>query len=186
MKGTHGLTAATVLALVFVLGCGDDEDARLFNPADSDYAPAIDPANFANSTTIDNRYFPLTPGTTFIYEGQTEDGLERIESFVTHDTKEILGVTCVVVRVRATIAGELVEDTFDWYAQDNDGNVWYFGEDTKSFEDGMLESTAGSWEAGVGGAFPGIIILGDPLVGLSYRQEFFKGEAEDMGPGAQS
>ena len=75
--------------------------------------------------------------------------------------------------------GALVEDTLDWYAQDSSGNIWYLGEDTKEYEDGVVVNTDGSWEAGVDGAQPGIAIPGDPQVGAAYRQEYFKGEAED-------
>jgi hypothetical protein len=143
-----------------------------------EYAPEIDPANFVER--VDNPYFPLEPGTTFVFEGETEDGVERVEDYVTRDTKEILGVTCVVLRDRVTIDGELVEETLDWFAQDREGNVWYFGEETKDYEDGEAVSTAGSFEAGKDGAQPGIIMEADPQVGDSYRQEFYEGKAVDM------
>jgi len=142
------------------------------------YRKEIDPADFVER--VNNRYFPLTPGTTFVYEGETEDGTVRIEDYVTHETKQILGVTCVVVRNRVIENGDLVEETFDWYAQDKDGNVWYFGEDAKEYEAGVVVSTKGSWEAGVDGAMPGIIMEANPQVGDFYRQEYYKGEAEDM------
>jgi hypothetical protein len=99
---------------------------------------------------------------------------------VTGDTKDILGVPCVVVRDTVTLDGEVIEDTFDWFAQDADGNVWYFGEDTKEYEDGEVVTTEGSWEAGVDGAEPGIVMEADPQVGDRYRQEFYEGHAEDM------
>lgn len=142
------------------------------------YAPTIDPANFVEG--IDHPYFPLTPGTTMVYEGETEEGTERIEVTTMPETKEILGVTCTVVRDTVWLDDELVEDTFDWYAQDKDGNVWYMGEETREYEDGVVVSTAGAWEAGVDGAQPGIIMEGDPQVGDTYRQEYYVGEAEDM------
>jgi hypothetical protein len=91
-----------------------------------------------------------------------------------------MGVTTSIVRETEWEDGELVEDTFDWFAQDVDGNVWYFGEDSKEYEDGEVVSTAGSWEAGVDGAKPGIIMQADPQIGLAYRQEYYAGEAEDM------
>jgi hypothetical protein len=143
------------------------------------YPVTIDPANFVE--TVDNPYFPLTPGTTWVYEGLSEGEQERNEVTVTDETKVILGVTCVVVRDIVLIDGEVVEDTLDWYAQDVDGNVWYFGEAVQDFEDGELVSTAGSWEAGVDGAQPGIIMLAEPAVGDSYQQELYEGEAEDKG-----
>lgn len=155
------------------------------------YNPIIDPANFVG--TIDNQYMPLVPGTTFIYEAETEDGLTRDVMFVTHETKVILGVTCTVVQDTATVfddvspAGRVEEDTEDWFAQDADGNVWYFGEFTTAFEydeQGNLIGTSneGSWEAGQGDpvAKPGIVMQADPQPGESYRQEFFEGQAEDM------
>jgi hypothetical protein len=144
----------------------------------TDYHPVIDPANF--STTIDNRYWPLQPGTTFVYEGVKDNEQQRNEVTVTAETKTILGVECVVVHDQVTVNGELIEDTLDWYAQDKDGNVWYFGEDSKTYEKGNVNSTEGSWEGGVDGAQPGIIMPGDPKVGNEYRQEYYAGKAEDM------
>jgi hypothetical protein len=146
---------------------------------DKTYDPVIDPANF--STVINNPYFPLTPGTTFTYEAETADGVETDVVTVTQDTKVVaIGVTCVVVTDQSTLDGELQEDTFDWYAQDTEGNVWYFGEDTKQYANGEVVGTVGSWEAGVNGAEPGIVMLADPQPGESYRQEFLAGVAEDM------
>jgi hypothetical protein len=73
-----------------------------------------------------------------------------------------------------------VEDTYDWYAQDGEGNVWYLGEETAEYENGELVSTAGAWEGGVDGALPGLIMEAAPRVGDVYRQEFYPGEAEDL------
>jgi len=142
------------------------------------YAPVIDPANFVQG--INNPYFPLQPGKVFVYEGKTESGDEHNEVYVTSETKVIMGVTCTVVSDTVKVDGELEEATFDWYAQDQQGNVWYFGEDSKEYEDGQVVSTAGSWEAGVDGALPGIIMPATPAPGAPYRQEYYKGEAEDM------
>ena len=142
------------------------------------YDPAIDPANFV--AAIDNPFFPLMPGTTFVYEGQTADGFEHVEFAVTHDTKVILGVTCVEVHDTSRIDGELREDTRDWFAQDRDGNVWYFGENTTLVADGLPVDLSGSWTAGVDGARPGIIMKAHPAIGDFYRQEFLLGEAEDL------
>jgi hypothetical protein len=104
-----------------------------------------------------------------------------VEVTVTDRTKEILGIEATVVHDVVSEDGELVEDTYDWYAQDKDGNVWYLGEDTKEYEDGKVKSTEGSWEAGVDGAEPGILLPGEPEVGMRYRQEYYDGEAEDNG-----
>jgi hypothetical protein len=92
-----------------------------------------------------------------------------------------MGVSTVVVRDTVTADGQVVEDTFDWYAQDRDGNVWYFGEAVRNFVDGRLESTDGSFEAGVDGALPGIVMPADPTPGHAYRQEYYPGQAEDLG-----
>lgn len=145
---------------------------------DEPYAPVIDPANFVEG--VDHPYFPLTPGTTMVYEGETEEGIERIEVTTMPETKQILGITCTVVRDTVWLDGALIEDTFDWYAQDRDGNVWYMGEETREYEGGVVVSTAGAWEAGVDGALPGIVMEADPQVGDVYRQEYYVGEAEDM------
>lgn len=139
----------------------------------------LDPGNFVS--VIDNPYFPLEPGTTFIYRGESEGTSTRDVMEVTYDTKVILGVTTTVVHDQAFEEGVLVEDTLDWYAQDKAGNVWYFGEDTKELdENGNVISTEGSWEAGVNGAEPGIIMLADPKKGDKYQQEFAADVAEDM------
>jgi hypothetical protein len=142
------------------------------------YHPAIDPANFV--ATIDNPYYPLKPGTRFVYEGQTDRGLEHNEVFVTHNTKVILGVTCVEVHDTVQTAGQLTEDTLDWFAQDRDGNVWYFGENTMELEGGRPTTLEGTFVAGVDGAQPGIIMKAHPAVGDFYRQEFDLRNAEDF------
>ena len=141
------------------------------------YDPVIDPSNF--TTQIDNPFFPLAPGTTFIYEGQTSAGFEYNEFLVTHSTREILGVTCVEVKDTVFVDGELMEDTLDWFAQDLAGNVWYFGENTHELVDGLITTIDGTFIAGVDGAKPGIIMKANPAVGDFYRQEFDLNNAED-------
>lgn len=163
--------------------CKDQYDARQAECArlgEAPYDPVIDPANFLTSTTINNPFFLLTPGTTFIYEGQTVAGFEHDEFFVTHNTKVILGVTCIEVHDTSTVDGVLTEDTFDWFAQDNAGNVWYFGENARQLVDGVIVGVEGSWTAGVDGAKPGIIMEAQPQVGDFYRQEFALDAAEDV------
>jgi hypothetical protein len=142
------------------------------------YRPKIDPARF--TTTIDNPYFPLTPGTTYRFEGVSSGGNETNAVAVTARTKKILGVTCVVVRDEVRTDGRVTELTFDWYAQDADGNVWYFGEDSRDYSGGTVTSTHGSWQAGVDGAQPGIVMPGVPTKHVTYRQEYLPGEAEDQ------
>jgi hypothetical protein len=142
------------------------------------YAPHINPSGF--TTKIDNKYFPLKPGTTFVYQGNSGGNPERDVMTVTHSTKRIMGVKCVVVDDRVWAGGKLTEKTFDYYAQDKKGTVWYFGENSKAYKNGKMVSTDGSWEAGKAGAKPGIIMQTHPKVGQTYRQEYYKGQAEDM------
>ena len=143
------------------------------------YDPEIEPGDFVDG--VDNPYFPLVVGRTLVYEKDAEDGLERIEVTVLDETKEILGVECMVVRDVVYLEGETTEDTLDWYAQDTDGNVWYMGELSFELEDGEIVSMAGSWKTGVDGAKPGIIMFAAPVPGTVYRQEFLPAEAEDVG-----
>ena len=142
------------------------------------YNPVINPDDFVS--TINNPFFTLIPGTTFLYESETEDGLERIETTVTGDKRDVMGIKTTVVWDREWLDGELIEDTKDWYSQDKEGNVWYFGEFSQGFENGKLIGTLGSWEAGINGAKPGIIMKASPKVGDIYRQEYYEGIAEDM------
>jgi hypothetical protein len=138
----------------------------------------IDPANFVD--VVDNPWFPLIPGTTFTYKG-IADGEPTTDVFeVTHDTKVVDGITTTVIKDDVFVRGVLEERTEDWYAQDRDGNVWYFGEQTAELnKQGKVTSTAGSWEAGVDGARPGIFMPAEPAIGVAYPQEQFPGEAED-------
>lgn len=161
--------------------CGEQRDARVsacgkLGPAP--YDPQIDPSNFV--ATIDNPYFPLVPGTTFVYEGATASGFEHSEFAVTHNTKTILGVACVEVRDTVLLDGELAEDTLDWFAQDVDGNVWYFGENTHELAGGLVVTIDGTFTAGGDGDKPGIVMRAHPAVGDFYRQEFSLGNAEDF------
>ena len=143
------------------------------------YQPAIAPANFTH--VITNPYFPLVPGTTFTSIEKEGRETQEVRTTVTHDTRKVMGVKCVVVHDVVTLEGVVLEDTYDWYAQDKDRAVWYFGETTREFKSGGRVSTAGSWEGGVKGAHPGIIMPANPRPGAPYKQEFYAGEAEDMG-----
>jgi hypothetical protein len=144
----------------------------------SRYDPVIDPANFVREVT--NPYFPLPPGRTLIYEGQTADGFEHDEFIITQRTKVILGVTCVEVHDLVYLDGELVEDTLDWFAQDRDGNVWYFGENTGELQDGRFVTLEGTFTAGVNRDKPGIIMEAHSALRDFYRQEFSLENAEDF------
>ena len=147
------------------------------NTMQASYSPDINPSDF--TTTIDNTYFPLKPGTTFVYEGTFHGAPERDVMAVTRDTKRVLGVKCLVASDRVTEGGKLIEQTYDWYAQDKKGNVWYFGEHVTEYKNGQVTDHEGSWESGVNGAKPGIAMRADPKVGETYRQEYSKGVAED-------
>lgn len=147
-------------------------------PAAAKSALEFDPGDFVRQVT--NPYFPLKPGTTYIYKGEKEGASTRDVMTVTDRIKKILGVTTTVVHHLSYEDGVLVEDTFDWFAQDKNGNVWYFGENTKELdENGNVISTEGSWQAGVDGAKPGIIMLAHPTKGKRYQQEGAPGVAED-------
>ena len=138
-------------------------------------------ANFQPGHPIDNQFYPLAPGTEFIYQG-TDSGMALTDKvFVTHQTKIILGVPTVVVLDAIYMKnGQLFEKTYDWYAQDQYSNVWYFGEYATQYKNGKPVGHAGSWEGGVHGAQPGRVMEGNPLVGDIYRQEYQKGVAQDM------
>ncbi len=167
--------ALAAFATAALAGCGGSGDSAL--PVGSEPVE-LDPADF--TIEIDNRYWPMAPGTTWVYrETDAEGNVQKVVVTVTDETRVVMGVEARVVHDVVTENGETVEDTYDWYAQDADGNVWYLGEDTKELEDGKVVSTEGSWEAGVDGAQPGIAMPADPEVGLEYRQEYSAGEAED-------
>jgi hypothetical protein len=187
---TRGAAVAALLALGGGAGCGSDSTTStgtttttpVIDPGDGGvYAPELDPADFVD--VIDNPYFPLAVGSRWVYEGEADElgQVEHIEVVVLPERKEVLGISATVVRDTVSVGGVVQEDTYDWYAQDTDGNVWYLGEDVKNYEDGKLVDTDGSFEAGVDGALPGIVMLAHPKVGDAYRQEFYVGEAEDLG-----
>lgn len=149
---------------------------------ESRYDPEINPDDFVDPLTIGdttaiNPFLPLVSGFTRVYQA----GEETVTVTVTNETIEILGVKCIVVRDTVEEDGELIEDTVDWFAQDIYGNVWYFGEIAKNYEEGMLSDLDGSWEAGKDGAKAGIVMKGVHNVGDVYRQEWALAEAEDMG-----
>jgi hypothetical protein len=135
------------------------------------------PAHF--TARITNPWFPLTPGTRYVYTGVKDGKPARDVVLVTHGRRVIDGAPCVAVRDRLYLNGTLAERTTDWYSQDARGNVWYFGEDTAELAHGKVTSTEGTWLAGVDGARAGIYITARPVLGRSYRQEYYKGHAED-------
>ena len=173
----------TILIGSIVISCSEDSATNQTNPADTPYIIEIDPANFVLASSVTgNTYFPITFGQILNYEGENEEGLiVAVEEVYTNAGKVIMGVQCITVEVSEFEGGELVELTLDWYAQDVDGNMWYFGEDVTDFENGQVVGHGGAWEAGVDGALPGIIMPVNPFVGMWYRQEYYEGEAEDVG-----
>lgn len=189
------LMAVPLVAALAVVACGGDDTSGTPQAADTTTGPGsggtdlpegdepvdLDPADF--TADIDNEYWPMEPGSQWTYNEVDEEGNElQVVVTVTTETKQIAnGITARIVRDTVTQDGELIEDTFDWYAQDADGTIWYLGEDTAEFEDGEISSTAGSFEAGVDGALPGIIMPADPADGMRYRQEYYEDEAEDNG-----
>jgi hypothetical protein len=190
-KSTTGTERSTSTRPAPTTGSSDSPDSNgstapddslpdpVIDPGDGGrYEPKLDPADFVD--VVDNPYLPFVAGSTWVYEGESEGEPERVEVTVLDERKTILGISATVVRDTVTVEGQVVEDTHDWYAQDREGNVWYLGEAVKDFEDGKLTSTDGSFEVGVDGALPGIVMPAHPTVGHAYRQEYYRGEAEDM------
>ncbi|MEP6978997.1 MAG: hypothetical protein ABI948_13170, partial [Thermoleophilia bacterium] len=129
---------------------------------------------------VTNTWFPLRPGTTYIYTGMRDGHPSRELFTVMRSTKVIQGVRCTAVFDRLYLRGRLFERTTDWYAQDRHGSVWYFGERTAELDaNGYVTSTEGSWQSGVDGAKPGIYMSAHPRVGQSFRQELYPGHADD-------
>lgn len=160
-------------AFLFLAACG----GKL---VDGILLPDVDDATFVQG--VDNPWFPLPVGATWSYAADTEDGLETIEVQVLAETREVNGVTATIVYDVASMDGEIAEETWDWFAQDDEGNVWYLGEDTCEFVDGECADRVGEWEWGVDGALPGVVMWADPKVdGQPYFQEYYEGEAEDVG-----
>lgn len=164
--------------LVFTTCEKDDGEDHEPDPT---YNPVISVDSFSKSTNLTNPYFPKEAGKKYIYEGETPDGLEHVEEQRLSTTKTIMGIVCIEVEVKEYLDGQLTERTIDWYAQDNSGTVWYFGETVDNYNsDGTVSDHEGSWEAGVDDAKPGIIMPANPQVGTKYREEYLFGEAEDQ------
>ena len=194
-----GRTLAALGVLALAAGCAGSGSPSSAGSGTTSASPSASPSPGATATLptphpedtahpdptmfdarITNPWMPWTPGTRWVFLGHSLDGVEHEVVTVTDRTKVVEGVTTTVVHdeVRGS-GGRLLEDTDDWYAQDYTGNVWYFGEDTKDYSGGAVD-TSGSWEAGVDGAKPGIVMLADPRAGKTYRQEYKPGSAEDQ------
>ena len=155
-----------------------DRDSETTTSQPENYNPHINPSDF--TTTITNKYFALPVGKKMTYEAETDAGVERIDIEIESATRTIMGVETITYRDRVYLGEQHVEDTKDYLAQDKEGNVWYFGEDVNNYENGELKDHAGSWIAGKNDALPGIWIKAEHIVGDSYRQEYYPGQAEDM------
>ncbi len=174
------------LVMIGIVACGGGDDplpvsnGRGPAPYDPDrpYMPMVTPG--ALSEDVSNALFPAPVGASWMYRATTDEGTERIEVRVLPETRPTWGATARVVRDTVFLNDQMIEDTWDWYAQDATGHVWYLGEDTTEFANGQPVCNCGAWEAGVDGALPGVVMLAAPQIGDVYRQEYFAGEAEDV------
>lgn len=173
LKRSIGFIFILVITLVIMVGFSSGSVvAKPFKQ------PIFNSDNFPDDPDISNPFLTLIPETAFCYNAETEDGTELDEVTVTNCEQNIADVNTVVVRDAVFLDGVLIEDTYDYYAQDELGNVWYLGEASKECESGDSE---GTWNADMAGAIPGTVMLADPMPGNSYQQEFLEGVAEDMG-----
>ena len=180
------VAVALLLVSLVIVACGEkangggDESVAAASLPQGSEPVDLDPADF--TVEIDNPYWPMRSGSRWVYRESGEGGVQRVVVTVTGKTKRIAnGIEARVVHDVVTRGGSPVEVTADWYAQDSDGNIWYMGEKTAEYENGKVASTEGSWEAGVDGAQPGVALPADPEAGMTYRQEYYAGQAEDMG-----
>jgi hypothetical protein len=180
-----GTLAVATLGVLTLSACGGGAASPPGNVASplpqGSQSVELAPGDF--TVDITNTYWPMEPGDRWISsETDGKGDVLRVEVTVQDETYTVAsGIEARVVHDRVTRDGAVVEDTLDWYAQDGDGNIWYLGEKTAEYENGQVVSTEGSWEAGVDGAQPGIAVPADPEPGLTYRQEYLKGQAEDQG-----
>jgi hypothetical protein len=187
LRNRIAISLGAVGAALALAACGGDDDGGDENGTASSDLPQgsepveLDPAEF--TTEIDNPYWPMEPGSRWVYRETDEEGtVQRVVVTVTDKTKQIAnGIEARVVHDVVSENGEPVEITDDWYAQDSEGSIWYMGEATAEYENGKVTTRAGSFEAGVDGAEPGIIMPAEPQVGQAYRQEYYEGKAEDEG-----
>lgn len=183
MKTKHLFILVAIILLAVLTGCASATTPAINNSQESaSYTVNLTPADFVAG--IDNPYLPFVPGSKWVYEARLEDGtIERNEIEILQETRGVNGVVATIVHDIVNVDGQIVEETFDWYAQDQEGNVWYLGEEVDNYENGVLVDHAGSWEWGKDGALPGIMMWADPSVHMNeeYYQEFYAGEAEDKG-----
>lgn len=176
MKVNTSLIRKVLVAIIFIsIIFFFFQNKKLFR---KETGSKFDPSNF--STQITNKYLSLPMGKKFVYEARTADGIERVEIEITGKIKRVMGIETLVYDDKVYEDGELVEHTRDYLAQDSVGNIWYFGEDVDNYRDGKIINHAGAWLAGVDGAEQGLWLKANPKAGESYRQEYYKGKAEDM------
>jgi len=173
-------SVAVAIAVLTLVACGGGSKS---SSSSSSTLPQgtkpmkLDPADF--TTNIDNPYWPMRPGSHWVYR-ETENGeTQRVDVTVTDKTKMLAGITARVVHDQVTRKCQVIENTLDWYAQDSHGNLWYLGEDTAEYENGKLKTKEGTWAAGVDGAEPGVVVPASPKQGMRYREEYYAGHAED-------
>jgi hypothetical protein len=170
--------AIAVLALAACGGGGSKSKSSSPSSLPQGTKPVkLDPADF--TTNIDNPYWPMRPGSHWVYREVENGETQRVDVTVTNQTKTLAGIEARVVHDRVSRNGETLEDTYDWYAQDSAGNLWYLGEDTAEYENGKLKTKEGSWAAGVDGAEPGVVVPASPKQGMTYREEYYASHAED-------
>ena len=176
------LASSTPSAADTEISSSPTEAVSLFTDADGTYRVNLTPADFVE--VVDNPYFPLPIGAKWVYEirqGNKPPQTDTLE--VQKEKRQVNGIQATVVRDTVSSGNQIVEDTYDWFVQDKYGNVWYVGEEVDNYVAGVLVNHSGSWEWGVDGAQPGIIMWADPAAHLNekYRQEYYAGKAEDMG-----
>jgi hypothetical protein len=172
---------AVAIAVLALAACGGGVSKSTSSSASSlpqgTKPVKLDPAEF--TTSIDNPYWPMRPGSHWVYREVENGETQRVDVTVTNQTKTLEGIEARVVHDRVSRNGETLEDTYDWYAQDSAGNLWYLGEDTAEYENGKLKTKEGTWAAGVDGAEPGVVVPAHPKQGMTYREEYYAGHAED-------
>ena len=189
MKTTIKISMLAMTLALAATACSSNSGDESNKPPTKDGLPAgFDPSTTYSvdidavdlTPNITNPMFPAPIGARWVYEATTADGAEHTEVTVQADTKTVWGAaTARVIRDTVSVNGTVVEDTWDWYGQDDDGHVWYLGEDSTAYENGAVKCQCGSWESGKNGALPGVVMLATPETGHVYRQEYLAGEAED-------
>jgi hypothetical protein len=171
------VVASAVLALAACGGGGSKSSSSSASLPQGTKPVNLDPSDF--TTNIDNTYWPMHPGNHWVYREVENGEAQRVDVTVTNRTKMLGGIEARVVHDRVSRNGETLENTYDWYAQDAQGNLWYLGEDTAEYANGKLKTKEGSWAYGVDGAQPGVIVPAHPKQGMTYREEYYAGQAED-------